>query len=114
MLDLNTSSEPHVNPITEFLASINHHQHHPDVQRQGDLFYVAHFNAGLQVYDVSNTRLRVRSATSCRPTHPQVRADTGRQPGGPDRGRGRGPARLYLHLRQNQGIYVLRYIGPSA
>lgn len=37
--------------------NINHHQHHPDVQKQGDLFYVAHFNAGLRIYDVSNTRL---------------------------------------------------------
>ena len=31
-------------------------QHNPDVQRQGDLFYLAHFNAGLRVYDVSNRR----------------------------------------------------------
>jgi hypothetical protein len=37
--------------------NMNHHQHHPDVQRQGDLFYLAHFNAGLRIYDVSNTRL---------------------------------------------------------
>ncbi|MGW4966888.1 LVIVD repeat-containing protein [Nonomuraea sp. NPDC004186] len=37
--------------------NINQHQHHPDVQKQGDLFYVAHFNAGLRIYDVSNTRL---------------------------------------------------------
>jgi hypothetical protein len=34
--------------------NINHHQHHPDVQKQGDLFYIAHFNAGLRIYDVSN------------------------------------------------------------
>lgn len=37
--------------------NINHHQHHPDVEKQGDLFYVAHFNAGLRVYDVANPRL---------------------------------------------------------
>ncbi|GLZ15050.1 hypothetical protein Acsp04_52850 [Actinomadura sp. NBRC 104425] len=37
--------------------NINHHRHHPDVQRQGNLFYIAHFNAGPRVYDVSDVRL---------------------------------------------------------
>ncbi len=37
--------------------NINHHQHHPDVQKQGDLFYIAHFNAGLRIYNVANPRL---------------------------------------------------------
>ena len=37
--------------------NMNHHQHHPDVQKQGNLFYLAHFNAGLRIYDVANARL---------------------------------------------------------
>src|SRR5581483_10428348 len=38
--------------------NMNHHQYHPDVEKIGDLLYVAHFNAGLRVYDISNKRLR--------------------------------------------------------
>jgi hypothetical protein len=36
--------------------NINHLQHNPSVEKQGDLFYIAHFNAGLRIYDVSNSR----------------------------------------------------------
>jgi hypothetical protein len=39
--------------------NINHHQYHPDVEKLGELFYVAHFNAGLRVYNVSNKRLPI-------------------------------------------------------
>lgn len=35
----------------------NHHQYHPDVQKIGDLVHLAHFNAGLRIYDISNVRL---------------------------------------------------------
>jgi hypothetical protein len=37
--------------------NINHLQHNPDVEKQGDLFYIAHFNAGLRIYDVGDFRL---------------------------------------------------------
>lgn len=37
--------------------NINHLQHNPDVQKQGDLLYLTYFNAGLRVFDVSKPRL---------------------------------------------------------
>ncbi|WP_188196062.1 LVIVD repeat-containing protein [Nonomuraea sp. SYSU D8015] len=92
--------------------NINHHQHHPDVQRQGNLFYVAHFNAGLRIYDVSNTRLP-REVGYFVPPDPTRRY--GPMPEGRlvaqtedvvvDR-------RGYIYISdKNQGIYVLRYTG---
>ncbi|MBC8044398.1 MAG: hypothetical protein IAF08_13250 [Rhizobacter sp.] len=36
--------------------NFNHLQHNPAVEKQGDLFYFAHFNAGLRIYNVSNRR----------------------------------------------------------
>ncbi|MGW6504515.1 LVIVD repeat-containing protein [Nonomuraea angiospora] len=92
--------------------NINHHQHHPDVQRQGDLFYIAHFNAGLRVYDVSNTRLP-REVGYFVPPDPTRRY--GPMPEGRlvaqtedvvvDR-------RGYIYISdKNQGVHVLRYTG---
>ncbi|WP_432704730.1 LVIVD repeat-containing protein [Ensifer sesbaniae] len=92
--------------------NINHHQHHPDVEKQGDLFYIAHFNAGLRIYDVSNRRLP-REVGYFIPPEPVRRY-------GPipedklvlqtedvvvDR-------RGFIYISdKNQGIWVLRYIG---
>ncbi|MGP3936859.1 LVIVD repeat-containing protein [Nonomuraea sp. KM88] len=92
--------------------NINHHQHHPDVQKQGDLFYVAHFNAGLRIYDVSNTRLP-REVGYFVPPDPVRRY--GPMPEGElvaqtedvvvdTRGN------IYVSDK-NQGIYILRYTG---
>jgi len=39
--------------------NINHNQYHPDVDKHGNLFYIAHFNAGLRIYDVSNKILPI-------------------------------------------------------
>lgn len=36
--------------------NINLLQHNPDVEKQGELFYIAHFNAGLRVYNVADSR----------------------------------------------------------
>jgi hypothetical protein len=36
--------------------NINLLQHNPDVEKQGELFYIAHFNAGLRVYHVADPR----------------------------------------------------------
>lgn len=36
--------------------NINLLQHNPDVEKQGELFYIAHFNAGLRVYNVTDPR----------------------------------------------------------
>jgi hypothetical protein len=93
--------------------NINHHQHHPDVEKQGDLFYVAHFNAGLRIYDVSNPRLP-REVGYFLPPEPKRRY---------------GPMpedKLVLQSEdvvvdrrgviyvsdKNQGIWMLRYAGP--
>lgn len=88
-------------------------QHNPDVQKQGDLFYLAHFNAGLRVYDVSNRR-NPREAGFFLPPEPRRRF--GPMPQGPlvtqsedvlvDR---RG---LIYVTDKNQGLWVLQYTGP--
>jgi hypothetical protein len=94
--------------------NINHHQHHPDVQKQGRLFYIAHFNAGLRVYDVANTRLP-REVGYFIP---------------PDPSRRYGPLpedklvaqtedvvvdrRGFIYISdKNQGIWILRYTGSE-
>ena len=81
--------------------NINHHMHHPDVQPQGDLFYIAHFNAGLRVYDVANPRLP-REVGYFLPPEPTRRY--GPMPEGKlvlqSEGRRRRPARLHLRQRQ--------------
>ncbi len=92
--------------------NMNHHQHHPDVQKQGDLFYLAHFNAGLRVYNVSNPRLP-REVGYFLPPEPAKRY--GPMPEGKlvlqtedvvvDR-------RGFIYISdKNQGIWVLRYVG---
>ncbi|MGI5212348.1 LVIVD repeat-containing protein [Plantactinospora sp. CA-290183] len=94
--------------------NMNHHQHHPDVQPQGGLFYLAHFNAGLRVYDVSNTRL-VREVGYFLPPEPTRRY--GPMPADKlvlqtedvvvDR-------RGYIYITdKNQGVWILRYTGPK-
>jgi hypothetical protein len=93
--------------------NINHLQHNPAVQKQGDLFYIAHFNAGLRVYDVSHPRLP-REVASFMPPEPTKRY--GPMPQGElvaqtedvlvDR-------RGYIYITdKNQGLWVLRYAGP--
>jgi hypothetical protein len=37
--------------------NMNHLQHNPAVQQQDSLFYLAHFNAGLRIYNVADKRL---------------------------------------------------------
>jgi hypothetical protein len=94
--------------------NINHHQYHPDVEKQGDLFYIAHFNAGLRIYDVSNKRLPVEVGCFI-PPDPERRY--GPMPEGQlvcqtedvvvDR---RGC--IYISDK-NQGIWILRYNSVS-
>jgi hypothetical protein len=94
--------------------NINHLQHNPAVQKQGDLFYIAHFNAGLRVYDVSNKRLP-REVGFFMPPEPRRRY--GPMPEGAlvtqtedvlvDR-------RGYIYISdKNQGLWILRYTGDA-
>jgi hypothetical protein len=94
--------------------NFNHHQHHPDVEKQGDFFYIAHFNAGLRVYEVSNIRLP-REVGYFLPPEPTQRH--GPMPEGElvlqsedvvvDR-------RGYIYLSdKNQGIWILRRTGAT-
>jgi hypothetical protein len=94
--------------------NINHHQHHPDVQKQGELFYIAHFNAGLRIYDVSNKRLPIEVGYFL-PPEPTRRY--GPMPEGKlvlqtedvvvDR-------RGFIYVSdKNQGLWILRYTGPQ-
>ncbi|WP_198399817.1 hypothetical protein [Bradyrhizobium yuanmingense] len=95
--------------------NVNQLQHNPAVQRQGDLFYNAHFNAGLRIYDVSHPRLP-REVGWFMPPDPTERL--GPMPEGPlvaqtedvlvDR-RGN----IFI-TDKNQGLWVLRYTGPRA
>lgn len=89
--------------------NINHHQYHPDVEKQGELFYIAHFNAGLRIYNVANKRLPVEVGYFI-PPEPTRRF--GRMPEGPlvlqtedvvvDR-------RGYIYIsHKNQGVWILR------
>ncbi|GFE82091.1 hypothetical protein GCM10011487_40910 [Steroidobacter agaridevorans] len=91
----------------------NQLQHNPAVQKQSDLFYLTHFNAGLRIYDVSHARLP-REVGWFMPPDPVKRL--GPMPQGPlvtqtedvlvDR-RGN----IYI-TDKNQGLWVLRYTGP--
>lgn len=88
-------------------------QHNPAVERQRDLYYSAHFNAGLRIYDVSSDRLP-RETGFFMPPEPTRRY--GPMPEGQlvtqtedvivDR-------RGYIYITdKNQGLWVLRYTGP--
>jgi len=90
--------------------NINHNQYHPDVEKQSDLFYIAHFNAGLRIYDVANTRLPAEVGYFL-PPEPTRRF--GPMPQGKlvlqtedvvvDR-------RGYIYISdKNQGVWILRY-----
>ncbi|MER6093543.1 LVIVD repeat-containing protein [Streptomyces bluensis] len=93
--------------------NINHHQHHPDVERQGNLFYVAHFNAGLRIYDVSHVRLPREVGYFLPPEPrrrygpmPEDRLVTQTEDVVVDR-------RGYIYISdKNQGVWILRYTGP--
>ncbi|MGW5388237.1 LVIVD repeat-containing protein [Nocardia sp. NPDC003963] len=93
--------------------NINHHQHHPDVERQGDLFYIAHFNAGLRIYDVANRHL-VREVGYFIPPDPVKRY--GPMPEGRLVAQTEDvvvDSRGYIYITdKNQGMWVLRYSGP--
>lgn len=92
--------------------NVNQLQHNPAVQKQGRIFYNAHFNAGLRIYDVSHPRLP-REIGWFMPPDPVERF--GPMPQGPlvtqtedvlvDR-RGN----IFI-TDKNQGIWILRYTG---
>lgn len=95
--------------------NVNQLQHNPSVEKQGDLYYLTHFNAGLRIYDVSTPRLP-RETGYFLPPDPRKRY--GPMPEGQlvtqtedvlvDR-------RGYIFITdKNQGLWVLRYTGPRA
>lgn len=94
--------------------NINHHQHHPDVQKQDGLFYVAHFNAGLRIYDVSNTRLPIEVGYFLPPEPtrrygpmPEDRLVLQTEDVVVDR-------RGFIYISdKNQGLWIFRYTGPQ-
>lgn len=109
-------------PYTDFATrggwrgphNMNHHQHHPDVEKQGNLFYLAHFNAGLRIYDVSNVRLprEVGYFIPPEPTRrygpmPEDRLVVQSEDVVVDR-------RGFIYVSdKNQGVWILRYTGPQ-
>ncbi|ANW02624.1 LVIVD repeat-containing protein [Bradyrhizobium icense] len=94
--------------------NINHHQHHPDVQKQGNLFYIAHFNAGLRIYDVSNPRLPRETGYFIPPEPtrrygplPEDQLVVQTEDVVVDR-------RGFIYISdKNQGIWILRYTAPQ-
>jgi hypothetical protein len=92
--------------------NINHHQHHPDVEKQGALMYLTYFNAGLRVFDISNARLPKEVGYFIPPD--------------PVKRYGPVPDKLveqtedvlvdrrgYVYItNKNQGLWILRYTGP--
>ncbi|MGK8523646.1 LVIVD repeat-containing protein [Nocardia asteroides] len=92
----------------------NHHQYHPDVRKIGNLVHLAHFNAGLRIYDISNVRLP-REVGYFLPPEPVTRH--GYLPVGElvlqtedvvvD-------TRGFIYITdKNQGLWILRYTGPD-
>ncbi|HZU03678.1 MAG TPA: hypothetical protein VFA10_28700, partial [Ktedonobacteraceae bacterium] len=90
----------------------NHLQHNPDVQPQGDLFYLAYFNAGLRVYNVAHPRLPLEVGFFLPPDPrqrygpmPQGRLVTQTEDVLVDR-------RGFIYITdKNQGLWILRYTG---
>ncbi|MBC8034229.1 MAG: hypothetical protein H7Y03_08795 [Chitinophagaceae bacterium] len=89
--------------------NFNHLLHNPDVQQQGDIFYMTWFNAGLRMYDVSDPHLP-KEIGHFVPPHPRKRY--GRMPKDElvvqtedvvvDR-------RGYVYISdKNQGVYILK------
>jgi hypothetical protein len=94
--------------------NFNHLQHNPAVEKQNELFYFAHFNAGLRIYNVANPRQPVEVGFFMPPEPPQR---YGSMPQGKlvlqtedvlvDR-------RGYIYITdKNQGIWILKYTGIS-
>ncbi len=94
--------------------NMNHLQHNPDVEQQGDLFYLTYFNAGLRIYDVANPRQPLEVGYFL---PPDPRQRYGPMPEGPlavqsedvlvDR-------RGFIYITgKNQGLWVLRFISSS-
>jgi hypothetical protein len=90
--------------------NINILQHNKDVQKQGELFYIAHFNAGLRVYNVEDPRLPVEVGYFM---PPEPRKRYGPMPEGDlvmqtedvlvDR-------RGFIYITdKNQGLWILKY-----
>lgn len=95
--------------------NLNHHQHHPDVQKQTNLVYLTYFNAGLRVYDLSTPRLPREVGYFIPPTPtkrygpiPTTKLVDQTEDVLVDR-------RGYIYLTEkNQGLWILRYTGPGA
>ena len=90
--------------------NINILQHNKDVEKQGKLFYIAHFNAGLRVYNVKDPRLPVEVGYFM---PPEPRKRYGPMPEGElvtqtedvlvDR-------RGFIYITdKNQGLWILKY-----
>ena len=90
--------------------NINILQHNRDVEKQGELFYIAHFNAGLRVYNVEDPRMPVEVGYFM---PPEPRKRYGPMPEGKlvmqtedvlvDR-------RGFIYITdKNQGLWVLKY-----
>ncbi len=95
--------------------AVNLHQHNSDVQPQADLLFVTYLNAGLRVFDIGNPR-RPRETGYFLPPDPDVRV-------GPlPRTRLVAQAedvvidrRGYIYVsEENQGVWVLRYVGAAS
>jgi hypothetical protein len=94
--------------------NFNHLQHNPAVEKQNDLFYLTHFNAGLRIYNVANPRQPVEVGFFMPPE--------------PTRRYGLLPLeklvlqtedvlvdrRGYIYITdKNQGIWILKYDGKA-
>jgi hypothetical protein len=101
--------------------NMNHHLYSPDVQPMNGLFYMAHFNAGLRVYDVTNTRLPRESGYFI-PPEPRKRYGFLPLPR-EDEPHDALPVlqtedvvvdrRGHIYITdKNQGLWILRYVGP--
>ncbi|MBI2220341.1 MAG: hypothetical protein HYU53_03945 [Acidobacteria bacterium] len=92
--------------------NINQHQHHPDVEKQGNLMYATYFNAGLRVFDISDARLPKEVGYFVPPDPvkrygpvPKEKLVVQTEDVLVDR-------RGYIYItNKNQGLWILRYTG---
>ncbi len=94
--------------------NVNQHQHHPDVEKQGDLMYVTYFNAGLRIFDISDARLPKEVGYFIPPDPvkrygpvPREKLVVQTEDVLVDR-------RGYIYItNKNQGLWILRYTGQK-
>jgi hypothetical protein len=89
--------------------------HNPAIQQPGDLMYVAWFNAGLRVYDISNPRMPVDVGYFMPPERPNLKEQSGAHASKVNWSEELAvDARGNIYMNDDKwGLFVLRYTGKT-